>query len=99
MLPPRQRFLETLPASVKVHGMQTMEGRVPTFLLNVDGVDAATVATTLAERGYGVWAHDSWYSIGLPFPYPGDAVRIGFIHYNTVEEVDGFVRELAALAS
>ncbi|MDX6480353.1 MAG: hypothetical protein QOG85_863, partial [Gaiellaceae bacterium] len=26
------------------------------------------------------------------------AVRVGFIHYNTVEEVDGFVRELAAFA-
>ena len=57
-----------------------------------------TVATTLAERGYGVWAHDNWYSLGLPFPYPGDAIRVGFIHYNTVEEVDGFVGELAALA-
>jgi cysteine desulfurase family protein (TIGR01976 family) len=91
------RFLETLPDAVTVYGLQTMEGRVPTFLLNVDGVDAATVATTLAERGYGVWAHDNWYSMGLPFPYPGDAVRVGFIHYNTVEEVDGFVRELTAL--
>src|SRR5207302_4080983 len=91
------RFLETLPDSVTVYGLQTMEGRVPTFLLNVDGVDAATAATTLAERGIGVWAHDNWYSIGLPFPYPGDAIRVGFIHYNTVEEVDGFVGELAAL--
>ncbi len=93
-----QHFLETLPASVTVYGLQTMEGRVPTFLLNVEGVPAAEVATTLAERGYGVWAHDNWYSIGLPFPYPGDAIRVGFIHYNTVDEVDGFVRELAALA-
>jgi selenocysteine lyase/cysteine desulfurase len=32
----------------------------------------------------------------MPFPYPGDAIRVGFIHYNTVEEVDGFVRELTA---
>jgi len=92
-------FLETLPDSVTVYGLQTMEGRVPTFLLNVEGVDAATVATTLADRGYGVWAHDNWYSIGLPFPYPGDAVRVGFIHYNTVEEVDDFVGELANFAS
>jgi len=91
-------FFETLPESVTVYGVQTMEGRVPTFLLNVDGVDAATVATTLAERGYGVWAHDNWYSMGLPFPYPGDAIRVGFIHYNTVEEVDGFVRELGRFA-
>jgi cysteine desulfurase family protein (TIGR01976 family) len=91
-------FFETLPDSVTVYGVPTMEGRVPTYLLNVEGVDAATAATTLAERGYGVWAHDSWYSLGMPFPYPGDAIRIGFIHYNTVEEVDGFVGELASLA-
>ena len=93
------RFLEALPESVTVYGVPTMEGRVPTFLLNVEGVDAAEVARTMAERGYGVWAHDSWYSIGLRerLPYPREAVRVGFIHYNTVEEVDGFVRELARL--
>jgi cysteine desulfurase family protein (TIGR01976 family) len=93
------RLLETLPESVTVYGVPTMEGRVPTFLLNADGVDASQVAQTMAERGYGVWAHDSWYSLGLRerLPYPSEAVRVGFIHYNTVEEVDGFVRELARL--
>jgi selenocysteine lyase/cysteine desulfurase len=92
-------LLETLPESVTVYGAPTMEGRVPTFLLNADGVDASQVAQTMAERGYGVWAHDSWYSLGLRerLPYPSEAVRVGFIHYNTVEEVDGFVRELARL--
>jgi cysteine desulfurase family protein (TIGR01976 family) len=94
-----QRFLDALPGSVTVYGLPTMEGRVPTFLLNVDGVEAAEVAETMAARGYGVWAHDNWYSLGLRerLPYPRDAVRVGFIHYNTVDEVDGFVRELASL--
>src|SRR5436189_22001 len=96
-----RRFLEALPDSVTVYGLQTMDGRVPTFLLNVAGVDAAEVATTMAARGYGVWAHDNWYSVGLRerLPYPRDAVRVGFIHYNTTDEVDGFVRELAALGA
>jgi len=95
-----RRFLESLPESVTVYGLQTMEGRIPTFLFNVEGVAAADVATTMAERGYGVWAHDSWYSLGLreKLPYPKDAVRVGLIHYNTVEEVDGFVAELGRLA-
>ena len=94
-----QRFLDTLPDGVTIYGLQTMEGRVPTFLLNVDGVAAADVATTMADRGYGVWAHDSWYSLGLRerLPYPQDAVRVGFIHYNTADEIDGFVAELSAL--
>ena len=93
------RFLDRLPESVTVYGLQTMEGRVPTFLLNVDGVEATEVATTMASRGYGVWAHDNWYSLGLreKLPYPGNAVRVGFIHYNTVDEIDGFLAELARL--
>src|SRR5207302_1568830 len=67
-----QRFPDGLPESVAIYGLQTMEGRVPTFLLNVDGVEAAKVATTMAERGYGVWAHDNRYSLGLreQLPYP-----------------------------
>ena len=94
-----RRFLDGLPDSVTVYGLPTMEGRVPTFLLNVDGVEAADVATTMAKRGYGVRADDSWYSLGLreKLPYPKDAVRVGFIHYNTAAEVDGFLEELAGL--
>jgi cysteine desulfurase family protein (TIGR01976 family) len=96
-----RHFMETVPDSVEIYGVPTMEGRVPTFLLNVEGVAAADVATTMASRGFGVWAHDNWYSLGLreKLPYPQDAVRVGFIHYNTVEEVDGFVAELAQLSS
>jgi selenocysteine lyase/cysteine desulfurase len=95
-----QRFLDALPDGVTLYGLQTMEGRLPTFLLNVDGVPAAEVATTMAARGYGVWAHDNWYSLGLrdKLPYPNDAIRVGFIHYNTADEVDGFVGELAAFS-
>jgi len=96
-----QRFLDALPETVTVYGLQTMDGRVPTFLLNVDGVDAAEVARTMAERGYGVWAHDNWYSLGLreKLPYPRDAVRVGLLHYNTAEEIDGFVAELSSLSA
>src|SRR4051794_35487063 len=95
-----QRFMDTMPDSVEIYGVPTMEGRVPTFLLNVEGVAAADVATTMASRGYGVWAHDNWYSLGLreKLPYPQDAVRVGFIHYNTADEVDGFLAELGHLA-
>src|SRR5579864_7514178 len=36
-----QHFLDGLPDSVTVYGLQSMDGRVATFLLNVDGVAAA----------------------------------------------------------
>jgi cysteine desulfurase family protein (TIGR01976 family) len=93
-----ERFLETLPDSVTVYGLPTLEGRVPTFLVNVEGAPAAEVATGLGERGVGVWAHNTWYSLNLyqRLGYDGDAIRIGFIHYNTAEEVDRLVSELAA---
>jgi selenocysteine lyase/cysteine desulfurase len=73
-----------------------MEGRVPTFLINVEGVAAADVAAHLATQGIGVWAHDSWYSLDLykRLGYNDGAVRVGFIHYNTAEEVDRFLAGL-----
>ena len=93
-----ERFLATLPECVTIYGLPTLEGRLPTFLLNVDGVGADELSATLAERGIGVWAHDSWYSLNLykRLGYEHKAIRAGFIHYNTAEEVDRFVGELTA---
>jgi cysteine desulfurase family protein (TIGR01976 family) len=96
-----QRFLDGLPSAARVYGMPGLEGRVPTFLLTLDGVDSASIPPRLAERGYGVWAHDSWYSLGLyqGLGYEGDAIRVGMAHYNSEEEVDGLLAELGALAA
>jgi cysteine desulfurase family protein (TIGR01976 family) len=93
-----ERFLATLPDSVTVYGLPGLEGRVPTFLVNVDGVPAGEVAQRLADQNIGVWAHDSWYSLDLyrRLGYDDQAVRIGFIHYNTAEEVDRLVTALAS---
>ena len=68
-----------------IYGLPGMEGRVPTFLVNVEGVPAADVAAHLAALDIGVWAHDSWYSLDLykRLGYDEQAIRIGFIHYNT----------------
>ena len=95
-----QRFLDGLPESATVYGEQTMEGRLPTFLINLEGMPAKHIAETLGGRGYGIWHHDSWYSLGLreKLPYPEEAVRVGLIHYNTAEEIDGFLGELDSLA-
>jgi cysteine desulfurase family protein (TIGR01976 family) len=95
-----ERFLDALSSSVRVYGLPGMEGRVPTFLVNVEGVNASDVAAQLAEQRMGVWAHDSWYSLNLyrQLGYEHQAVRIGFIHYNTVEEVDRLVEALGSVA-
>jgi cysteine desulfurase family protein (TIGR01976 family) len=91
-----ERFLAAISDRITVYGLPTMEGRVPTFLVNVDGVAAADVAAQLAAQQVGVWAHDSWYSLDLykRLGYEKDAIRIGFIHYNTADEVDRLVAGL-----
>ena len=96
-----ERFLSGISDAVSVYGLPGMEGRVPTFLINVAGVPAADVAVRLAQQNMGVWAHDSWYSLGLyqRLGYDDQAVRLGFIHYNTVEEVGALVDALNGLAA
>ena len=93
-----ERLLSSLPDNVRLYGPE-LDGRVPTFLLNVDGVDAKTAAHALGERGIGVWYADSWYCVGLAERLPPLSLRVGLIHYNTYGEVDRLVAELAAFAS
>jgi selenocysteine lyase/cysteine desulfurase len=96
-----ERFLAGVSDAVTVYGLPSMEGRVPTFLINVAGVPAAEVADRLAAQQMAVWAHDSWYSLGLyrRLGYDDQAVRLGFIHYNTTEEVDRLVAALNEMVS
>jgi cysteine desulfurase family protein (TIGR01976 family) len=92
-----ERFLAGLPAGVTLYGPPTLAGRVPTFLLNVDGVPAEQLAHRLAERGVGVWYADNWYCVALAPRLPEQSLRAGIAHYNTAEEVDRLLAELAAL--
>jgi cysteine desulfurase family protein (TIGR01976 family) len=91
-----ERFLDGISNAITVYGLPGMDGRVPTFLINVEGVPAADVAARLAEQNIGVWAHDSWYSLNLyqRLRYEHEAIRLGFIHYNTAAEVDRLVAAL-----
>lgn len=95
-----ERFVAGIPQGVRLYGLPGPDGRLPTFLITVAGVDSVDVAGRLAQRGYGVWAHDSWYSLGLyrSLGYDTTAVRIGIAHYNTADEVDGLLRELTEIA-
>jgi selenocysteine lyase/cysteine desulfurase len=93
------RLIESLPENVTLYGPQSMEGRVPTFLFNVDGVPAEQAARRLGERGLGVWYADNWYCVALGPRLPEQSLRAGLIHYNTEAEVDLLVRELAGLAA
>ncbi|MFL5961621.1 MAG: cysteine desulfurase-like protein [Gaiellaceae bacterium] len=92
-----RHLIESLPDNVTLYGPQSMDGRVPTFLFNVDGVPAERVAEHLGERGVGIWAADNWYCVALGPRLPETSLRAGLIHYNTRAEVDLLVEELGAL--
>ena len=94
-----QRFLGGLPASCTLFGVQTMDGRVPTFAFRVDGITPRQAAERLAERQIAVWdgdyyAFEPMTRLGLQ---PEGAVRAGLVHYNTADEVDRLLEALAEL--
>jgi cysteine desulfurase family protein (TIGR01976 family) len=92
-----QRFLDGLPDRCTLYGPETMDSRVPTFAFRVAETAPREVAEQLAAREIAVWngdyyAFEAMTALGLQ---PEGAVRAGFVHYNSFEEVD---RLLAALA-
>jgi cysteine desulfurase family protein (TIGR01976 family) len=94
------RFLAGLPANVRLYGLPSMEGRVPTFAFSIEGIASAEAAARLGERGFAAW-HGNYYALEvmkrLGLEDDGGAVRVGFVHYNTGEEVDRLLAELARL--
>jgi cysteine desulfurase family protein (TIGR01976 family) len=94
-----ERFLAGLPERCTLHGLPTMDGRVPTFAFTVEGHAPRAVAERLAEQEIAVWDGD-YYAVevmqrlGLA---PEGAVRAGLIHYNTATEIDRLLSALAEL--
>ena len=94
-----QRFLDGLPDRCTLYGRETMDGRVPTFAFRVEGTAPREVAERLAAREIAVWDGDYYALEGMSRLglQPDGAVRAGFVHYNTFEEVDRLLRALAEL--
>jgi cysteine desulfurase family protein (TIGR01976 family) len=94
-----RRFLDGLPSRCELFGLATMEGRVPTFAFNLDGLEPRVVSERLAEHEIAVW-DGNYYAVEimerLGLSAHG-AVRVGFVHYNTAAEVDRLLRALAEL--
>jgi len=93
-----ERFLAGLPEGVTLYGRQTMDGRVPTFAVTLDGLTPTEVAAHLGEHGIFVWDGD-YYALEVMkrLGLPDGAVRIGIVHYNTADEVDRLLVELRKL--
>lgn len=100
------RFLEgaTAVPGLRVYGItdiERLEERTPTFAVSLEGYEPHDVATRLGEQGIFVW-DGHYYAIAvmerLGLLERGGLVRIGFIHYNTAEEVDRVLAALTELA-
>jgi cysteine desulfurase family protein (TIGR01976 family) len=95
------RFLSGLPDGVRLYGIRTPEGRTPTFCFNVDGRPPRGVAELMGEQDIYVWDGD-YYALepmrALGLGASGGAVRAGFLHYTTEDEVDRLLEALDELA-
>jgi cysteine desulfurase family protein (TIGR01976 family) len=94
------RFLSGLPDGVELYGIRTPEGRTPTFCFNVEGRAPRAVAELLGEQDLYVWdgnyyALEPMRALGLE---DGGAVRAGFLHYTTEDEVDRLLEALGELS-
>jgi cysteine desulfurase family protein (TIGR01976 family) len=96
------RFLSGLPNGVELYGIRTPEGRTPTFCFNVAGRGPREVAELLGDQDMYVW-DGNYYALepmrALGIDDTGGAVRVGFLHYTTDEEVDRLLEALTELAN
>jgi cysteine desulfurase family protein (TIGR01976 family) len=75
--------------------------RTPTFAIRVGDEHPAQTAKALAARGIFVWDGDYYareIMIRLGLLDSGGAVRVGFCHYHTPQEVDRVLEALADLS-
>ena len=100
------KMMETMIAGllaipgVKLYGItdpSRFESRCATFAIRVEGHTPLELATRLGERSFFTW-HGNYYALNLTEQLDverlGGFLRIGLVHYNTMEEVE---RLLAAL--
>jgi cysteine desulfurase family protein (TIGR01976 family) len=90
---------------VRVYGItdiENLEHRTPTFAISLEGFSPEQVASYLGDNGIFVW-HGHYYAVEiverLGLLDSGGLVRIGFVHYNTFDEVDRVLGALSDLAN
>jgi len=80
---------------------QRLNSRCPTFAIRIAGHPPLELATRLGDRGIFTW-DGNYYAINLTerlgVEKNGGFLRIGFVHYNTEEEVDRVLEELATVS-
>src|SRR4029077_5604500 len=87
-------------SGLKLYGItdpRHFDNRCATFVVRIEGHTPLELATKLGERGFFTW-DGNYYAMNLTEQLDverlGGFLRIGLVHYNTMEEVE---RMLAAL--
>lgn len=94
--------LATVPG-LHVHGITDparVAERVPTFSFTLDGHGPRRIAEHLAAHAISTWDGDfyAWELVrALDLADAGGLLRVGLVHYNTLDEVDRLVEALLEL--
>ena len=84
-----------------ISDLTRLDSRCPTFAVRIEGHSPLELATKLGDRGIFTW-DGNYYAINLTerlgVEKNGGFLRIGFVHYNTEEEVDRVLEELATVS-
>ncbi|MCJ7534623.1 MAG: cysteine desulfurase-like protein [Anaerolineales bacterium] len=97
-------ILEETPG-VTIYGprdIKRLENRVPTFAFTLEGFTPRQVAVELGKREIFVW-DGNYYALlvteSLGVEESGGMVRVGPVHYNTVDEIERFGKALGEIAT
>jgi selenocysteine lyase/cysteine desulfurase len=95
--------LESVPG-LRLYGLvdaQRLDERVPTFSFRLEGMHPLEVAKALAKENIYVW-DGNYYALAvterLGVEESGGMVRVGAVHYNTMEEIARLGEVLKSIA-
>jgi cysteine desulfurase family protein (TIGR01976 family) len=88
---------------LKLYGItdpRRFENRCATFVVRIEGHSPLELATKLGERGFFTW-DGNYYALNLAEQLDveryGGFLRIGLVHYNTMEEVERLLKALGEI--
>jgi cysteine desulfurase family protein (TIGR01976 family) len=90
---------------LKLYGItdpRHLENRCATFVVRIEGYTPLELATKLGDRGFFAW-DGNYYALNLTEQLDverlGGFLRIGLVHYNTMEEVERLLAALQEIAA
>ena len=95
--------VQSVPGT-RIHGitdLDRLEERVPTVSFTLEGKDPQDIANAIGQQGIYVWnGHNYALAIveRMGLLEAGGMIRVGPVHYNTVEEIERFREVLLQVA-